>query len=92
MLQELLGVVNKDKIFVLELSSSQLEDLDISPNISVVTNLFPEHMDYHGTLENYYKAKKNIINFQNNAKLRCYSINYNILRIANGLCGLVFSN
>jgi UDP-N-acetylmuramoylalanine--D-glutamate ligase len=61
------------EIFVLELSSAQLEDLDFSPNIAVVTNLFPEHMDYHGNEENYYKAKKNILNFQNGSDVFVYN-------------------
>jgi UDP-N-acetylmuramoylalanine--D-glutamate ligase len=56
--------VKKDEIFVLELSSYQLDDIHYSPNIAVITNLFPEHMDYHGGVEKYYNAKKNIINFQ----------------------------
>lgn len=49
------------EIFVLELSSYQLDDLRSSPDISVVTNLFPEHMNYHGGLELYYEAKSQIV-------------------------------
>ena len=65
MLLQLLKPVNKNTIFVLELSSYQLDDIAFSPDIAVVTNLFPEHLNYHGTLKNYYEGKKNIINFQN---------------------------
>jgi len=50
-----------DEIFVFELSSYQLEDLDVSPHIAVVTSLFPEHLDHHGSLEAYYEAKRSII-------------------------------
>jgi len=64
MLERLLKPVDRDVIFVLELSSQQLDDIAFSSDIAVVTNLFPEHMDYHGNVENYYNAKKNIINFQ----------------------------
>ena len=64
MLEALLKPIPKGRIFVLELSSYQLDDIRFSPDIAVVTNLFPEHMDFHGSLENYYEAKKNIINFQ----------------------------
>lgn len=73
MLEALLNPVEPDKIFILELSSAQLEDLDFSPNIAVITNLFEEHMDYHGSVENYYKAKKNIINFQNKSDVFIYN-------------------
>ncbi len=51
----------KDEILVVELSSYQLDDIDYSPQVAVVTNLFPEHMNYHGSAEKYYQAKKNII-------------------------------
>lgn len=64
MLEALLKPIGNDEIFVLELSSYQLDDIEFSPDIAVITNLFPEHMDYHSGLKNYYSAKKNIINFQ----------------------------
>jgi len=64
MLEALLNPISQDQIFVLELSSYQLDDIKFSPDIAVVTNLFPEHMDFHHGVENYYQAKKNIINFQ----------------------------
>lgn len=75
MLQALLEPTDKDEIFVLELSSYQLDDIEFSPDIAVVTNLFPEHMDYHHGIENYYEAKKNIINFQN--KNNVFVCNFN---------------
>lgn len=63
MLNELLNSVSEKDIFVLELSSYQLEDIKYSPHISVIINLFPEHMDYHGGKDKYYKAKMRIIKF-----------------------------
>ena len=73
MLEVLLSPINKDEIFVIELSSYQLDDIEFSPNIAVVTNLFPEHMNYHNGLENYYNAKKNIIKFQNKNNIFIYN-------------------
>ena len=52
---------------VLELSSFMLEgmgELKESPNISIVTNLSPNHLDRHQTMEAYADAKKNILAFQ----------------------------
>ena len=51
-------------IFVHELSSYQLMDLVSSPQIAVVTAFFPEHLDYHGSLDAYLEAKKHIARFQ----------------------------
>jgi UDP-N-acetylmuramoylalanine-D-glutamate ligase len=65
MLEVLLGKVDPGEMFVIELSSYMLEDIEYSPNIAVMTNLFPEHMDYHGGVEKYYSAKQNIFKFQN---------------------------
>ena len=56
-----------DHVVVLELSSFQLEDLPLigrSPHVSVVTNLAPNHLDRHGTFEQYAACKKNIFRFQ----------------------------
>jgi UDP-N-acetylmuramoylalanine--D-glutamate ligase len=64
MIDVLLKPIRKDTIFVIELSSFQLDDIHYSPDIAVITNLFPEHMDFHGSLKNYYEAKKNIYRFQ----------------------------
>jgi UDP-N-acetylmuramoylalanine--D-glutamate ligase len=52
---------------VLELSSFMLEglqEMERSPNVSIITNLSPNHLDRHGTMEAYAEAKKNIIRYQ----------------------------
>ncbi|MBC7816028.1 MAG: UDP-N-acetylmuramoyl-L-alanine--D-glutamate ligase, partial [Planctomycetaceae bacterium] len=52
---------------VLELSSFQLEDLaplQPRPEIAVVTNFSPNHLDRHGTVEAYRAAKQNLLCFQ----------------------------
>jgi UDP-N-acetylmuramoylalanine--D-glutamate ligase len=59
--------IKKDDILIVELSSYQLDDVKHSPHVAVLTNLFPEHMDFHGSEKKYYEAKKNIIRFQTNS-------------------------
>ncbi|HLY64599.1 MAG TPA: UDP-N-acetylmuramoyl-L-alanine--D-glutamate ligase, partial [Chloroflexota bacterium] len=50
-----------DDVAVLELSSFQLEYLDKSPHISVVTNITPNHLDRHPSMQAYIDAKANIV-------------------------------
>lgn len=47
-----------DDIVILELSSFQLMGMEISPDISVVTNMFPDHLNIHKSYEEYQEAKK----------------------------------
>lgn len=52
-------------IFVIELSSYQLTELQQSPDVAVITNLYRDHTDYHGTLDAYWEAKRNIMRYMN---------------------------
>jgi len=54
-----------DDIIILEMSSFQLMDMDVSPEISVVTNIYPDHLNIHSSYEEYREAKKNIFKYQN---------------------------
>ena len=50
---------------VLEVTSSGLDQFrvwGIKFKVSVITNIYPDHLDYHGTMEKYVAAKKKIIN------------------------------
>ncbi len=53
-----------DDLAILEISSFQLEQMTISPNISVILNITPNHLDRHGTMEAYTNAKARILEFQ----------------------------
>lgn len=75
-LSELMKPDGKDDIFVMELSSYQLDDIHYSPHISVVLNLFPEHMNYHGGVTNYYEAKKNIVKYAKQDNYFIYNSKY----------------
>lgn len=56
-------ILPDDKV-VLELSSFQLMGMEISPDISVITNITPNHLNVHKDFEEYIEAKKNIFKYQ----------------------------
>lgn len=63
-------LISPSDIVILELSSFQLQSMVHSPDIAVVTNVAPNHLDYHKDMEEYTNAKKNIFTHQNvNGKL-----------------------
>lgn len=50
-----------DYTYVIEVSSFQLESIrEFRSKISIITNISPDHIDWHGSFENYENAKKNI--------------------------------
>jgi len=61
-----IGEMTENDIVVLELSSFQLMDFDISPDISVITNISENHLDIHKDFLEYIESKKNIFKHQNN--------------------------
>ncbi|HZE97082.1 MAG TPA: UDP-N-acetylmuramoyl-L-alanine--D-glutamate ligase [Planctomycetota bacterium] len=63
-LLDALPEVRPEDLVVLELSSFQLENLGTlgrSPHVGAVLNLSPNHLDRHGTMENYIAAKRQIV-------------------------------
>ena len=57
--------ISPEDFAVVELSSFQLISMRKSPDIAVVTNLAPNHLDIHKDMQEYVDAKKNIILHQN---------------------------
>lgn len=61
------GAATGESPVVLELSSFQLHRLAWirrSPAVAVVTNLSPNHLDWHGTFDAYERAKQHILHYQ----------------------------
>ena len=52
--------ISTEDVVVVELSSFQLQNMKYSADISVITNLSPNHLDYHKDYDEYCDAKKNI--------------------------------
>ncbi len=60
----LLAKVKKGDKVVLELSSFELDDFNQSPNIAVVTNIMPDHLNRYADMSEYVNSKKRIFKFQ----------------------------
>ena len=56
--------MNEKDIVILELSSFQLMHMDVSPDIAVITNITPNHLNIHKDFQEYIDAKKNIFKSQ----------------------------
>lgn len=57
--------ISPDDIAVVELSSFQLISMRRSPDIAIITNIYPDHLNVHKSMEEYIGAKKNLILHQN---------------------------
>ena len=60
-----IGDISCEDVAVVELSSFQLISMRRSPDVAIVTNLAPNHLDIHKDMTEYIDAKKNIILHQN---------------------------
>ena len=60
-----LSEIEPEDIVVLELSSFQLMGMEVSPDIAVITNITPNHLNIHKDYQEYIDAKKNIFKHQN---------------------------
>lgn len=68
---------------VLELSSFQLHYLrqeSFAPDVAVVTNLAPNHLDWHKTLLHYYESKRNLLHFQRPEQYAILNYDDSVLR------------
>lgn len=54
---------SEDKLYVFEMSSYQLEDYQGGIDIGVLVSFFPDHLDYHGSLEAYFSAKMQMLSY-----------------------------
>jgi len=76
---DFIDTIEKDTLLVVELSSHQLEFVSSSPHISIITNLYQDHLDHTNGLEDYYKCKMNIAKYQTNEDTLLYYKSCNTL-------------
>lgn len=77
---DLIDDITKDTIVVLEMSSHQLEYMNVSPNISILLNIYEEHLDHYKSLKEYAEAKINIGRFQNKDDYFIYNVDNKIIK------------
>ena len=71
--------IEKDVVMVLEMSSHQLEYMEFSPNISVLLNVYEEHLDHYESFTKYAEAKCNIYKYQTKNDYLLYNIDNDML-------------
>ena len=76
-LSQLAEQSKKEDIYVSELSSFQLMGIDqFKPKIACIVNIFSAHLDYHGTREEYIKAKLQLTKNQTEEDYLVYNADY----------------
>jgi UDP-N-acetylmuramoylalanine--D-glutamate ligase len=58
------GEMSPQDACAVELSSFQLMDMTRSPHVAVITNLSPNHLDWHRDMDEYLTAKRRLLDFQ----------------------------
>ena len=74
----LLPKLREKSIVVLELSSFQLIDMEVSPRVAVVLNITSDHLDWHKNLKEYVEAKRKIVKFQKKSDDAVVNADYEI--------------
>ena len=78
--------ISDDTIVVLELSSAMLwwlgdaQGKGWSPHVGVLTNISPNHLDWHGSMESYETCKENIFSFQEDGDVEIRSVEVDPIR------------
>ena len=75
-----LSEMTPEDYVVLELSSFQLMGMEVSPDIAVITNITPNHLNIHKDYEEYIEAKKNIFKYQNEKGIAVLNFDNEITR------------
>ena len=86
-LSKIVKDLKKDDILLLEISDHQLIDLyDFKTDISILTNLCPTHLDYHGSYEAYKNVKHKIFNHHLDSNIAILNeTNYDSMEITNDI-------
>ncbi|MBU0577785.1 UDP-N-acetylmuramoyl-L-alanine--D-glutamate ligase [Patescibacteria group bacterium] len=85
------AISNPEHQILMEVSSFQFADIHMSPHISAVLNITPNHMDWHEDLQDYINAKNNLILHQEKDDWAILNANNeNSTNLAKGAPGQIF--
>jgi UDP-N-acetylmuramoylalanine--D-glutamate ligase len=73
---KILSEVTADEVIVYELSSFQLLEVSKSPHLAIVLMVTQDHLDFHGSVSEYAKAKANIVRYQTEGDMVVANIDY----------------
>lgn len=72
-----LDLFSSDDFLVIEMAALQLEYVNYSPHISILLNLYEEHLDFFKSKDAYFLSKLNIFKYQSNSDYAIYNIDNN---------------
>lgn len=75
-----IDTIEENTTIVLEMSSHQLEFMNLSPNIAILLNAYEEHLDHYKSFDNYVEAKCNIFKNQKNKDYFLYNCDNDVLK------------
>ena len=61
-----LDIADRHPVVIFELSSYQTADMNFLPDVAAITNLYPEHVDWHGSVDRYYADKLHLVDREGN--------------------------
>lgn len=79
--------IDESMTLVLEMSSHQLEFMRRSPQVALLLNTYPEHLDYYQSFEAYAQAKCNIFRWQDEGGVLLYGADEEVVRREVAECG-----
>jgi UDP-N-acetylmuramoylalanine--D-glutamate ligase len=69
-----------DAVVVMEISNRHLKSLSRSPNVAVLTNIYPNHLDEHGGWEGYVEVKSRMLRYQRPADIAVLNADLDVTR------------
>ncbi|MDR0437134.1 MAG: UDP-N-acetylmuramoyl-L-alanine--D-glutamate ligase [Bacteroidales bacterium] len=71
--------IDESTKIVAELSSHQLQHVQVSPHVAVLLNIYQEHLDHYNTYEEYQQSKWNITRYQNDDDFFVFDADHELL-------------